>query len=154
MTGAGIHHFGPNASLLLGLAYLQALLAENFGRLQDAASAGHRVLDDQARVPLSKLALHQALGSWQGGRSQSVRTQSGKHRCAYWYLRKAFIRRLTVVFGLLPPDEHRQAVLGADDGGQGQRCVRDAAHRVELQLLTLHTLVEKTGHLAVGGEEV
>lgn len=38
-------------------------------------------------------------------------------------------------------------MLGTDDSGQRQGCVRDAAHRVELQLLTFHPLVEQTGHL-------
>ena len=35
-----------------------------------------------------------------------------------------------VVLGLLPPDEHGDVLLHADDRGQGERGVGDSAHHV------------------------
>ena len=43
--------------------HLQSALVEHFSSLQDAAAAGHRVLNDQTCVPLTEGALHQTLGS-------------------------------------------------------------------------------------------
>ena len=35
-----------------------------------------------------------------------------------------------IVFGLLPPDEHGDILLNADDGGQGKGSVWHAAHHI------------------------
>lgn len=51
------------------LQHLQSLFVENLSGVQDAAAAGHRVLDDQTRVPLTKRALHQTFGSWRSSRT-------------------------------------------------------------------------------------
>lgn len=67
--------FNPPSSPIL---HLQSSLVEHFSSLQDAAAAGHRVLNDQTYVPLTEGALHQTLGSWQDYISSLISPFSGQ----------------------------------------------------------------------------
>lgn len=49
----------------------------------------------------------------------------------------------TIVLALLPPDEHGELMLRADDCGQRQSCVWDPTDRVKLQLLLFDSLVNE-----------
>ena len=57
------HPLNLHVGLSSPILHLQSSLVEHFSSLQDAAATGHRVLNDQTRVPLAERALHQTLGS-------------------------------------------------------------------------------------------